>query len=115
MLGGDFSWDEDLDGPLRLRPGWVDVRRGGEPDAEGVAQAGDQEEAGQVLVQAEGLQAGQRRDGRSGADPRRDALRRQGGHAAGAPQPPLRFASHHRPPNPQVIDQLKSSPWLLKF
>uniref|UniRef100_A0A0E0D1N1 Endonuclease/exonuclease/phosphatase domain-containing protein n=1 Tax=Oryza meridionalis TaxID=40149 RepID=A0A0E0D1N1_9ORYZ len=25
VLGGDFSWDEDLDGPLRLGPGWVDA------------------------------------------------------------------------------------------
>ena len=53
------------------------------------------EEAGQVPVQADGLQDGQHPDGRHGRDPGRHVLRRQGQRPAGPPQQSLRAAAHH--------------------
>uniref|UniRef100_A0A0D9WZC4 Endonuclease/exonuclease/phosphatase domain-containing protein n=1 Tax=Leersia perrieri TaxID=77586 RepID=A0A0D9WZC4_9ORYZ len=38
VLGGDLGWDDDIDGPIRLRPGWVDAwkeLRGGDEDGGG--------------------------------------------------------------------------------
>ena len=52
----------------------LDVRRGGEPDGQRAQLAGRASQAGQVHLQAEGLRAGQHRDGGRRADPRRGPL-----------------------------------------
>ncbi|KAK3125117.1 hypothetical protein QOZ80_7BG0600270 [Eleusine coracana subsp. coracana] len=35
VLGGDFGWDDDLDGPLRLPDAWLELRGDGDGDGDG--------------------------------------------------------------------------------